>query len=273
MGLSAVPTQYMRDVWQRVGKHLPAGVPIVSVAKGIENNTLLRPTQIIADVLSKKGRRPGDDGPRCDWPLAALSGPNIAAELARCLPATSVAAAEDLALAEKVQAAFSTEWLRIYTNDDVVGVELAGAVKNVIAIAAGIIDGLGAGSNAKAALVTRGLVEICRLGVAMGAQESTFNGLAGLGDLITTCISGDSRNRRVGEQIGKGRKLPDILNEMNSVAEGVSTTQSVRELGRRYRVEMPITEAVHSVLFEGKDVLKALSELMSREPKKERGEL
>jgi glycerol-3-phosphate dehydrogenase (NAD(P)+) len=116
-------------------------------------------------------------------------------------------------------------------------------------------------------------VEICRLGVAMGAQESTFNGLAGLGDLITTCISGDSRNRRVGEQIGKGRKLPDILNEMNSVAEGVSTTQSVRELGRRYRVEMPITEAVHSVLFEGKDVLKALSELMSREPKKERGEL
>jgi glycerol-3-phosphate dehydrogenase (NAD(P)+) len=273
MVLSAVPTQYMREVWQRVGKNLPDGVPVVSVAKGIENNTLLRPTQIIADVLSTRGRRMGDDGPKCDWPLAVLSGPNIASELARYLPATSVVAAEDLELAKRVQAAFATEWLRIYTNDDVVGVELAGASKNVVAIAAGIIDGLAAGSNAKAALVTRGLVEITRLGMAMGAQEATFTGLAGLGDLITTCISGDSRNRRVGEQIGKGKKLADILSQMNSVAEGVSTTQSVRELGRRYGVEMPITEAVHSVLFEGKDVLKALSDLMSREPKGERVEM
>jgi glycerol-3-phosphate dehydrogenase (NAD(P)+) len=270
MVLSAVPTQYMRDVWQRVGRHLPEGVPIVSVAKGIENNTLLRPTQIVADVLTKRGKTAHDSGPRCDWPLAVLSGPNIAAELARYLPATSVAASEDHSLAQRIQAVFSTEWLRVYTNDDVIGVELAGASKNVIAIAAGIIDGLAAGSNAKAALVTRGLVEITRLGMAMGAKEPTFNGLAGLGDLITTCISGDSRNRRVGEQIGKGRKLADILNNMSSVAEGVTTTQSVRELGRRYGVEMPITEAVHAVLFENKDVLAALSELMSRDPKRER---
>jgi glycerol-3-phosphate dehydrogenase (NAD(P)+) len=270
MVLSAVPTQYMREVWQRVGRYLPPKIPIVSVAKGIENNTLLRPTQIIADVLSKKGRTAGDRGPTCDWPLAVLSGPNIAAELARYLPATSVAASEDLSLAERVQATFSTEWLRVYTNEDVVGVELAGATKNVIAIAAGIIDGLAAGSNAKAALVTRGLVEITRLGLAMGATEATFNGLAGLGDLITTCISPEGRNRRVGELIGKGRKLSDILNEMNSVAEGVTTTQSVRELGRRYGVEMPITEAVYAVLFENKDVLAALSELMSRDPKPER---
>jgi glycerol-3-phosphate dehydrogenase (NAD(P)+) len=268
--LSAVPTQYMRDVWQRVGRHLPAGVPIVSVAKGIENNTLLRPTQIIADVLSKKGKMRPDSAPKCDWPLAVLSGPNIAAELARYLPATSVAASQEIELAQRVQSIFSTEWLRVYTNNDVLGVELAGATKNVIAIAAGIIDGLAAGSNAKAALVTRGLVEITRLGMAMGAQEATFNGLAGLGDLITTCISGDSRNRRVGEQIGKGRRLADILKDMNSVAEGVSTTQSVRELGRRYGVEMPITEAVYAVLFENKDVLAALSELMSRDPKRER---
>src|SRR5258705_4727794 len=270
MVLSAVPTQYMRDVWQRVGRHLPAGVPIVSVAKGIENTTLLRPTQIIADVLSKKGRNPGDRGPKCDWPLAVPSGPNIAAELARYLPATSVAASEDLSLAERVQNTFSTEWLRVYTNADVVGVEIAGAAKNVIAIAAGIIDGLAAGSNAKAALVTRGLVEITRLGLAMGAQEATFNGLSGPGDLITTFISGHSPNRPVGGQNGKGPPLAGILNEMNSVAEGVTTTQSVRELGRRYGVEMPITEAVYAVLFENKDVLAALSELMSRDPKPER---
>ncbi len=199
-----------------------------------------------------------------------LSGPNIAAELARYLPATAVVASADMALAARVQAAFATEWFRVYTNSDVVGVELAGAMKNVIALAAGILDGLGAGSNAKAALVTRGLVEISRLGIAMGAQEATFAGLAGLGDLITTCISEHGRNRHVGEQIGKGRKLDDVLGEMSSVAEGVHTTRSVRNLGRQFHVVMPITEAVYSVLFENKDVLTALSNLMSRDPKAER---
>jgi glycerol-3-phosphate dehydrogenase (NAD(P)+) len=207
----------------------------------------------------------------CPWPLAVLSGPNIAAELARYLPATAVAAASDDALARRVQAAFSAQWFRIYTNNDVTGVELAGATKNVVAIAAGILDGLGAGNNAKAALVTRGLVEITRLGVAMGARETTFQGLAGLGDLITTCVSPEGRNRTVGEQIGKGRGLREILAGMDSVAEGVPTTRAVRELAHRHRVEMPITDAVYRVLFESKDVLAALSDLMTREPKPEHG--
>jgi glycerol-3-phosphate dehydrogenase (NAD(P)+) len=260
--VSAIPTQYMRSVWQRLRPRVPEDVAIVSVAKGIELQTLLRPTQIIADVLSP--------GQVCPWKLASLSGPNIAAELARYLPATAVAASTDEQLARRVQSLFTTQWFRVYTNPDVIGVELAGAIKNVIAIAAGILDGLAAGNNAKAALLTRGLVEISRLAVAMGAQESTFHGLAGLGDLITTCVSPEGRNRSVGEQLGRGRKLEDILAGMDSVAEGVSTTKAVRELSRRFNVEMPINDAVYSVLFEAKDVLHALTDLMTRGPKPER---
>jgi glycerol-3-phosphate dehydrogenase (NAD(P)+) len=270
MVVSAIPTQYMRSVWERVRPRLPKNVPIVSVAKGIENGSLLRPTQVIADVLGGKPVGGRDTGPVCDWPLAALSGPNIAAELARYLPATAVAACEDGTVARRAQAAFTTQWFRVYTNSDIVGVELAGATKNIIAIAAGILDGLAAGNNAKSALVTRGLVEISRLGVAMGARLETFDGLAGLGDLITTCVSPEGRNRTVGERIGKGQKLADILGKMDSVAEGVPTTRSVRELARRHNVEMPITEAVYSVLFDNKDVLHALSDLMTRDPKPER---
>jgi glycerol-3-phosphate dehydrogenase (NAD(P)+) len=258
MILSAVPTQYMRSVWNRLKPHVPNGVPIVSVAKGIENESLLRPTQVIADVMGG-----------IDWPLVALSGPNIAAELARYLPGTAVAACDDDAMCQRIQSVFTTQWFRVYTNTDIIGVETAGATKNVIAIAAGILDGLAAGNNAKAALVTRGLVEITRLGVAMGAQEATFTGLAGLGDLITTCVSPEGRNRTVGEQIGKGRKLAEILAKMDSVAEGVPTTKSVVELARRVGVEMPITQAVHSVLFENKDVIHALTDLMSRDLKPE----
>ena len=259
--VSAIPTQYVRSVFDRLKKHLPKDLPIVSVSKGIETTTLLRPTQIIKDALH---------GPVAKGAgLCALSGPNIAGELARYLPGTAVAASDDPRLAQRVQAAFSTQWLRVYTNDDVTGVELAGATKNVIALAAGMLDGLGAGNNAKAALVTRGLVEITRLGVAMGAKEATFHGLAGVGDLITTCVSPEGRNRSVGEQLGKGRKLDDILNSMNSVAEGVPTTQAVLQLARRHDVEMPITESVHAVLFEGRDVIQALSDLMSRDPKPE----
>jgi glycerol-3-phosphate dehydrogenase (NAD(P)+) len=261
--LCAVPTQYIRSVFERLKQYTPQNVPIVSVAKGIENGTLLRPTQIIKDALNSSFILPPSS-------LCALSGPNIAAELARYLPATAAAASEDASLAQRVQATFSTQWLRIYTNADVVGVELAGATKNVIAIAAGILDGLGAGNNAKAALVTRGLVEITRLGVAMGAAETTFQGLAGVGDLITTCVSPEGRNRTVGEQLGKGRKLKEILEKLPSVAEGVPTTKAVLELARRYKVEMPITQAVHAVLFEGREVIQALSDLMSRDPKPER---
>lgn len=260
--LSAIPTQYMRSTWTRLRRFVPKEVPIISVAKGVENDTLLRPTQVIADVLSP--------GVTFSSPLIALSGPNIAGEIARYLPATAVAACENEEVAKRVQATFSTQWFRIYTNTDVIGVELAGATKNVIAIAAGILDGLAAGNNAKAALVTRGLVEITRLGLAMGAQQSTFHGLAGLGDLITTCVSPEGRNRTVGEQVGKGRKLKDILEGMDSVAEGVPTTKSVRELSKRYKVEMPITESVYQVLFEDLDVLRALSQLMSREMKAEK---
>jgi glycerol-3-phosphate dehydrogenase (NAD(P)+) len=259
--LSAIPTQFMRGVWERLRGYLPAEVPIVSVAKGIENGSLLRPTQVIADVLRRQAQ---------EHALAAMSGPNIAAELARYLPATAVVASEDAALAQRVQSVFSTQWFRVYTNSDVIGTELAGATKNVIALAAGILDGLAAGNNAKAALVTRGLVEITRLGVAMGAKAATFEGLAGIGDLITTCVSPEGRNRAVGQQIGSGRKLKDVLADMNSVAEGVATTRSVRELSRRFGVEMPIADAVHAVLFEGVDVLQALSGLMSRGPKPER---
>ena len=190
--VSAVPCQYMRSVWQRLKKHVPQKVPIVSIAKGIENETYFRPDQILKDVLGKKTK------------VVALSGPTIADELIRKLPATACAACSDQKLAKEVQVTFNTPWFRIYTNSDIVGVELAGATKNVIAIAAGIIDGIGAGDNAKAALLSRGLAEITRLGLALGAQRKTFSGLAGLGDLVTTCISPKGRNRSFGERIGKG---------------------------------------------------------------------
>ncbi len=269
MILSAIPTQFMRSVWKRLKPFVPAGVAIVSVAKGIENESLLRPTQVIADVLGGIQMADATKGPVCAWPLVALSGPNIAAELARYLPASAVAASSDQVSARKVQEAFTTQWFRVYTNPDAIGVELAGATKNVIAIAAGMLDGLSAGNNVKAALVTRGLVEITRLGMAMGALESTFTGLAGLGDLMTTCVSPEGRNRTVGEQIGKGKKLADVLAKMDNVAEGVPTTKAVVELARRYNVEMPITQAVYEILFDGKDCIHALTDLMTRDPKPE----
>lgn len=249
--VSAVPCQYIRGVWRRIAPSFPRGTPVVNVAKGIENDTLLRPSQIIRECV----------GP---VPVTALSGPSIAAELARCMPATVVAASEDLDLARTVQETFSSQWFRVYTNDDLLGVEIAGAAKNIIALAAGIIDGLKAGDNAKAALLTRGLVEITRLGVAMGAKHDTFSGLAGLGDLVTTCVSPLGRNRSAGQLIGQGRKVADVIGSTPSVIEGIPTTKSVHQLARRQHVEMPITEAVHGVLFEGKDVIATLTELMTR---------
>jgi glycerol-3-phosphate dehydrogenase (NAD(P)+) len=255
--VSAVPCQYMREIWTRLARHVPQGVPVVSVAKGIENNTLLRPTQILWDVLGRQTA------------LAALSGPTIADELARRLPATACVAAEDETLARKVQYTFTCPWLRVYTNADLIGVELAGAMKNVIAIAAGIIDGVGAGDNAKAALLTRGLAEVTRLGLAMGAQENTFAGLTGLGDLVTTCISPKGRNRSFGERIGKDQTTQEALEATESVVEGVATCKSVVALAARYRVEMPITQAVYEVLFAGKPVRTAIEDLMSRQLKPE----
>lgn len=256
--VSAVPCQYMRSTWQRLKPHLPGAVPIVSVTKGIENDTLLRPTQILSDVLG------GEQ-------YAVLSGPTIADELARKLPATACAAANSADLAEAVQRVFSDgiEWLRVYSNTDVTGVELAGAMKNVIAIAAGIIDGVGLGDNAKAALLTRGLAEITRLGLAMGARQETFAGLTGLGDLVTTCISPTGRNRSFGERIGKGVSVEEAQHATDSVVEGIATCRSVVALARQHNIDMPITEAIHHVIFDGKSVHAALSGLMSRRLKAE----
>ena len=254
--VSAVPCQYLRGTWTRLRDYVPPGVPVCSISKGIENETLLRPTQIIQEVI----------GPR---PAAALSGPCIANELARHLPASAVAAGPDPALAERVQALFSTDWFRVYRGTDLLGVELAGATKNVIALAAGIIDGLRLGDNSKAALLTRGLVEITRLGLALGADQATFSGLAGMGDLVTTCISPHGRNRSAGELFGRGQKLPQVLESTASVIEGIPTTRSVMQLARKHHIEMPITQAVHDVIFEGKDPIAAITELMTRRLKAE----
>ena len=255
--ISAVPCQFMRGVWHRLKNYVPSNVPIVSVTKGIENETLLRPTQILEDVL----------GPEQKY--AVLSGPTIADELARRLPATACAACSDEKLAEEIQYTFTTDWLRVYTNTDVVGVELAGATKNIIAIAAGIIDGTGAGDNAKAALLSRGLAEITRLGVACGAKEQTFAGLTGLGDLVTTCISPKGRNRSFGERIGKGESAEQAQGATESVIEGASTCKSVVALAGQLNIEMPITQAVYEVLFENKSVQTAISDLMKRQLKAE----
>ncbi len=255
--VSAVPCQFMRSVWQRLKTHVPAEVPIVSVTKGIENTTLLRPSEILTDVLGPARR------------IAALSGPTIADELADKMPATASVASADVALAKNVQATFTTPYFRVYTNDDILGVELAGAVKNVIAIAAGIIDGIAAGDNAKAALLSRGLTEIKRLGLAMGAKENTFAGLSGLGDLVTTCISPKGRNRSFGERVGKGLTAAEALAATDSVVEGVSTCESVLALAKRHNIEMPITEAVHAVIVEAKSVQSAIHDLMTRQLKAE----
>ncbi len=261
LAISAVPTQFMRGVWQRLAPHCRKDLPICSVAKGIENGTLLRPTQIILDVLDAPGEQAR--------PIAALSGPSIAPEVARKLPATVTVATEDEQLALWIQTLFSRPYFRAYTNSDLVGVELAGATKNIIAIAAGILDGLEAGDNAKAALLTRGLVEITRLGVALGARRETFAGLAGVGDLVTTCFSPVGRNRSFGELVGRGSGVEQALAATESVVEGVATTASVIELASRCKVEMPITQAVNDVLFAGRSPGDAIAELMARPLKAE----
>ncbi len=265
--VSAVPCQFMRGIWNRLRNYVPQGVPIVSVAKGIENETLLRPTQILADILNNEPRATSDE--RRATRYAVLSGPTISDELARKLPATACAASSDEKLAKDAQETFSVPWLRVYTNTDIVGVELAGAMKNIIAIAAGIIDGVGAGDNAKAALLSRGLAEITRLGTAMGARPQTFSGLTGLGDLVTTCISPKGRNRSFGERIGKGQTVEQAQKATESVVEGITTCKSVVGLASQHNVEMPITQAVYEVLFENKPVQTAIADLMKRSLKPE----
>ena len=254
--VAATPTLYLRSVCERLAPHLRREQPVVNVAKGIEEGTLLLGSQVIEDV--------------CAPPLlAGLYGPSHAAEVARELPTTVVATSRDAGLALAVQRAFMRPRFRVYTNTDPLGVELGAALKNVIAIAAGICDGLGFGDNAKSALITRGLAEMARLGAAMGARVETFAGLTGLGDLITTCVSPYGRNRTVGMRIARGEKLADIVASMAQVAEGVHTTRSACALADRYGVEMPITRAVRAVLFEGVGPLEAGMELMGREPRPE----
>jgi glycerol-3-phosphate dehydrogenase (NAD(P)+) len=254
--VSAVPTQHIRSTWTELAPHLPREAAVVSVSKGIEIGTLAAPSRILREVL---GRRP----------LAVLSGPSHAEEVARGLPTTVVVASRNRNLARKVQGAFSADRFRVYTRSDVTGVEFAGAAKNVVAIAAGIGDGIGIGDNGKAALITRGIVEIARLGVRLGGHGSTFHGLAGIGDLIVTCASRHGRNRAVGERIGRGESLEDVLASMKTVAEGVPTTRALVALARRRHVEMPIAEAVHRILFDGVAPARALDDLMRRTPRQE----
>ncbi len=252
----AIPTPYVRKTLQPFKNLYTPETPIVSVIKGIENETLMRGSEILSDIFAEP-------------PIALLLGPSHAEEVARNLPTTVVVTSEDIKLATEIQETFITEHFRVYTNSDVIGVEIGTSVKNVIAIAAGICDGLGFGDNSKAALITRGLAETTRLGVAMGGERDTFSGLAGLGDLITTCVSPYGRNRMVGELIAKGKKLSQVLEEMNQIAEGILTTKSVCALAKKYNVEMPITNEIYNVLFEDKDPMKAVKELMLREPKSE----
>lgn len=259
----AIPTQFIRTVFTRLRWDAKTDAVVVSVSKGIEVDTLLRPTQIIAEVL-------GDLKTHPSHPMCALSGPTIARELARRLPATMVAASVDRAVAERIQGLFSAPWLRIYRLEDIVGVEMAGATKNVIALAAGMIDGLEIGSNAKSALLARGLAEIARLGAAMGASIETFFGVAGVGDLATTCFSPFGRNRTCGERLGRGESLDEIIATMDHVVEGVPTTKAVLKLARINGVDMPITAAVHAILFEGLSPKDAIRTLMTREQKPER---
>ncbi len=250
----AIPAQHLRSVVRRLtGRPEPKQI-FVSVAKGIEQHTSKRMSEVVTEELGRV-------------PLAVLSGPNIASEIAQGHPASSVVASRQHGLAAEIQRVFMSERLRIYTSTDVAGVELGGALKNPIAIAAGIGDGLGFGANAKAALITRGVVEMARLGVAMGGKPETFWGLSGLGDLVTTCLSG--RNRWLGEQLGRGRSLERALASTPMVIEGVETARAAVALGRRCRVELPVIEQVHAILFRRRAPRQALQALMRRAGKSE----
>lgn len=239
-------------------KCLPHGIPIISGTKGLDSTTGLTVSQTLERLLPKNAN-----------PIVAISGPNLALEVAKGIPTATVAACPDQSLARYAQNLLMCPTLRVYTNSDIIGVELAGALKNVIAIGAGVCDGLGFGDNTKAALLTRGLAEITRLGIRLGAQQATFMGLAGVGDLMATCASPLSRNRRVGLGLAAGRKLANVLEELGQVAEGVPTTRAAYNLARANHVQMPIVEEVYAMLFEGKSPHAAVANLMSREPKDE----
>jgi glycerol-3-phosphate dehydrogenase (NAD(P)+) len=258
--VSVMPSHHTRRVFTAMKPHLRPGMLFVSATKGIENDSLLRMSEVISDVLQ-------DLSPR----IGALSGPTFAKEVALGQPTALTIAANDIALAATVQKEFSDPRFRVYTNDDVVGVELGGSLKNIVAIAAGVCDGLGLGHNSVAALITRGLAEITRLVVACGGRPETMAGLAGLGDLVLTCTGGLSRNRTVGVELGHGRRLDDIIAGMHGmVAEGVLTTNAAIGLSRKMGVEMPITQQMHAILHEGKSPQEAIRDLMTRPSTSER---
>lgn len=252
----ATPSQFLVQTLKHIKKTNYEKKIFVSVVKGLEEKSFLTMTDVIQKILGKV-------------PVVALSGPTIAIEVAKKIPTTIVAASQTLPLAKKIQEIFNTDVFRVYTNTDVIGVELCGCVKNIIALSCGICDGLGLGTNTKAAILTRGLVEMKRLGKALKAKPDTFSGLAGLGDLATTCFSPNSRNRSVGEALGKGKSLKAILEGMNAVAEGVPATKAVYKLALKKKIEMPITKAVFQILYKKKSPKKAVSDLMSRSLKKE----
>ncbi len=253
--LNVVPTQYTRDVFKEVINYINKDSVIISASKGIERGSLLTCSSILKELSGRK--------------VAVISGPSFAKEVVNKLPTAVTIATEDADIALMLQEVFNTNYFRVYTHDDIVGVEIGGALKNVIAIASGISDGLGLGYNARAALITRGLAEITRLGAAMGAREQTFSGLSGLGDLVLTCTGAMSRNYTVGYKLGQGIKLRDILSATRSVAEGVATAESAFELSKRHMIEMPITEQVYRVIYRDKAPAIAVKDLMDRSLKSE----
>lgn len=260
MVVTAVPSQALRETLLGFSDLSLDGKILVNVAKGIEIGTGKRMSEVLLEVIP--ALLPSQ--------IAALYGPSHAEEVSREQPTTVVASSSSLNTAEMVQDIFHTSMFRVYVNTDIIGVEIAGSVKNIIAIAAGISDGIGFGDNAKAAIITRGLAEISRLCIKLGGEAVTISGLAGIGDLVVTCLSRHSRNRYVGEEIGRGRSLDDVISEMNMIAEGVHSSKAVFELSHALGVEMPITKAVYEMLFEAKPAQQAILELMNRDPKQER---
>ncbi|MCL4386206.1 MAG: NAD(P)-dependent glycerol-3-phosphate dehydrogenase [Actinobacteria bacterium] len=259
----AVPSEYLRQVstgFKEFLQNLPDTInAVVNAAKGIELKTNLRMSQVLSETLPKE----------LISIISTLSGPNISSEIIKKLPSVSTIASKNKKVLVYLQPVLSTDYFRVYTNDDLTGVEICGSVKNIIAIAAGISDGLGFGSNTKASLITRGLYELTKFGKKFGAKTSTFSGAAGIGDLITTCISTNSRNRFVGERIAKGEKIKDITENMYMVAEGVTTTKAVYEMSKELNIELPITECVYNVLYKNADPLKSVKILMTRKFKSE----
>ncbi|AFH50797.1 Glycerol-3-phosphate dehydrogenase [Ignavibacterium album JCM 16511] len=253
----AVPSQFLRKVVEKIDYHSIKDTILVSVSKGIEKETLMTMSQMIKDVHHRLDKNQ----------IGVLSGPSHAEEVSKRVPTAVVAASVSKETSKTIQSVFINSYFRVYSSTDILGVELGGAFKNVIAIGAGIIDGAGFGDNTKAAIMTRGVAEISRLGLVMGARPETFAGLSGMGDLIVTCMSRHSRNRFVGEQIGKGKKLKEVLKSMEMVAEGVETTKSVNQLANKYKVETPIANEVYKILFEDKDPIKATNDLMNRDMK------